>query len=342
MALQNKSDSIALLSLFSSSIKFLVGPLTLVIVSTLLTTEEIGFYYTFLSIVAAQEMMEFGLGNVIRQHYAHSKNQRDISRYYTFSLIYYSLTSILFLIIGQIIGLIVFDSYQGNIQWLIPWTITVSAAAIKNLTLPVSAYLDGVQQQEKLQVANIYSSIFSSIVLWLALWFGFGLYSLSLYMISFAIFFMFQTASNVVNKNLIHFSINEIKSTFSELWVLLRRTAIVWMIGYLFWNGFNLISFSLKGAEFAGVIGFSIALARAGVNISNSMFLNQTTLISKMISDGYIAESVKILKKYLLICSVFLIFGFLIFTQLKISFPTLPIINKTIDVTDLVVMFSYF
>lgn len=339
---RSKSDNIALLSLFSSSVKFLVGPLTLVIVSTLLTIEEIGFYYTFLSIVAAQEMMEFGLGNVIRQYYAHSNNKTDVSRYYTFSLVYYASMSVLFLIIGEVIGLIVFGGYEGKVEWFIPWTITVCAAAIKNLTLPISAYLDGVQLQEKLQRANIWSSVFSSIVLWGSLWFGFGLYSLALYMISFSAFFISQTVSEVLKEKLICFNIEEIKLTLFELWSLLKKTAIVWVIGYLFWNGFNLISFGLKGAEFAGVIGFSIALARAGVNISNSMFINQTTFISRLISDGHISESVKILKKYLLVCTVFLIVGFFTFSLLKVFFQNLPIVNKTVDAIELVIMFLYF
>lgn len=340
--LRNKSDRIAFLSLFSSGVKFLVGPITLIAISASLGTEEIGFYFTFMSIVAAQQMMEFGLGNVIRQYYSHTNEKYKKYQYFSFSIIYYLVTSAIFILFGIISGIVVFSNYDGHIQWQLPWGLTIIAAALKNLTLPIGAYLDGIQEQEKLQKINLKASIISSLVLWLSLFLNFDLYSISLYLISSTAMFFLYSKDCICKKELFNFNIKLIYDTFKEVWVLLKRTTIVWLVGYLFWNGFNLIAFHTEGPEFAGILGFSIALARAGLDISSSLFINQVTYISNLISQGKKEDSLKILYKYLKICTMLIFTGFSIFIIMKILFPYLPVVNKTLDTINMIEMFLYY
>lgn len=338
----SKSDRIAGLSFFSSCVKFLVGPATLLFISMFLSDEELGFYYVFFSIIAAQQLMEFGLGNVIRIYYSHTNNKEKIKHYYSFSILYYSITSMVFIFVGGVVGFFTFSDYSGDISWETPWVLAILSSALKNMTLPIGAYLDGIQLQEKHQKIKLSSSMLSSIFLWGSLYLGFGLYSISIYTGTSALTFFILTHQISTKKELYDFRYDVIKTVFFDIWDLLKKTIIVWLTGYFFWNGFNLIAFRYAGAEMAGMIGFSIALARSGLDISSQLFLSQTTYISKLISTAQEDVAYKVFKKYVLICSVFLFCGYSSFVLLKIVFPNVTVINRTLSVDALFYLFLYF
>lgn len=338
----SKSNRIALYSFYSSCAKFIIGPITLLVISHFFDSELLGFYYIFFSIIAAQQLMEFGLGNVIRLYYSHAGDENEMNNYFSFSIVYYLISSIIFITLGYIVGINIFSDYLGSINWEMPWTLTIIAAAINNMTLPISAYLDGIQKQETNQKNKLLSSMISSLILWLSIYLGLELYSVFLYIISSAFVYFIFSVNYIKNSKLYNFEFKTMVKVFKNVWDLLKKTILVWLAGYFFWNSFNLISFKILGADVAGEIGFSIALARAGLDISSQLFISQITYISKLIALSSIKEALTIFIKYLVICSSFLIIGYSVFLLIKFQFPTLPIINKTLSLPNLVIIFFYY
>lgn len=70
------------------------------------------------------------------------------------------------------------------------------------------------------------------------------------------------------------------------------------VLGYFYWNGFNIISFKYLGPEIAGYIGISISIMRAGQNIAMSILNSQMTLYANNIANGFVKEAKKIFDKY--------------------------------------------
>ncbi|MEF2483646.1 hypothetical protein V4D09_10120 [Vibrio mimicus] len=333
----NKSSRIAFLSFFSIFARVLSGPITLIFVASCLSEIELGYYYIFFSVIASIQLLEVGLGNVIRQFYAHSKSEEDTERYFSFSLIYYLAIGVIFSIASCFFDGTIFGGENKDL-WHFPWLILIAGTFLKNITLPFGAYLDGNQKQLEYQKINIFSSLSATASLWLSLNFDLGLYSIAIFQLVGATSFLLLSLRYVKIK----VKYREFIPVLKEVWPLMKKTIIVWLMGYFFWNGFNIIAFKSSGAEMAGKIGYSLAIARAGYDIVATLFINQMTLLSNLISKGNITESRMLYKRYVKICSLLCILGYFSFIFVKILMPDLSFINKTLSLEDLLFLFFYF
>lgn len=333
----NKSSRIAFLSFLSIFARVLSGPITLIFVASCLSETELGYYYIFFSVIASIQLLEIGLGNVIRQFYAHSKSEEDTARYFSFSLIYYLAVSVIFSIVSYLFDIAIFGVEDKEL-WHLPWLILIAGTFLKNITLPFGAYLDGNQKQLEYQKINIFSSLLATTSLWISLNFELGLYSISIFQMVGAISFLLLSIKHVEIK----LKYRDFIPVLKEVWPLMEKTIIVWLMGYFFWNGFNIIAFKFSGAEVAGKVGYSLAIARAGYDIVATLFINQMTLLSNLISNGNANESHMLYKRYIKICSFLCFLGYFSFILVKIFLPELSFINKTISLVDLLFLFFYF
>ncbi|MEX5790053.1 hypothetical protein AB6H13_20235, partial [Providencia vermicola] len=70
--MSHRGNNIAIFSLLAKSINIFCGPITLLIISSKLSSEEIAFYYTFFNLIALQQLVELGLGFTLKQCISHS------------------------------------------------------------------------------------------------------------------------------------------------------------------------------------------------------------------------------------------------------------------------------
>ncbi|WP_305818607.1 hypothetical protein [Photobacterium leiognathi] len=94
-----KNFNIALLAVVSRGAKLFLGPITLLIISAQLSSDELGYYYTFFSFISMQMLVELGIGHVIKQYISHAYIEKDgewlesskikIKRYYYFSICWF-------------------------------------------------------------------------------------------------------------------------------------------------------------------------------------------------------------------------------------------------------------
>jgi O-antigen/teichoic acid export membrane protein len=345
------SKKIAIFGLVGTSIKLLTGPITLLIIAATLTKEELGFYYMFFSLIAMSQLLEVGVGSVLKSYYSYEvpvnrkytiENKSNIFALYMFARKWYLLLSLLFFIIGIISGEATFQSYNDDILWKGPWYTLLFVACINLLLLPIKSYIEGMQYQLKLNFINIKSQVAMAISLWVALYFNFGLYSVALSQASGVVIFFicyYKDKDLKVEKTKTY---DTFGTVFKKLLPLLKKTGIVWFLGYFYWNSFNFITFNMLGAQTAGVIGLSIALARAGMGVAGSIVISQLTVFSNLIANNKEKESFIIYKKYAFYSLLLLLFGYVIFIFGMLFKPDFYFFEKVLPIKQIMYLFTFF
>lgn len=347
--------SISLYSALANGIKLLSGPITLLFISKNLNSEQIGFYYTFFSLVAMQQLAELGLGHTLRQFIAHAYKLEDdtwtreskgkIKAYISFGFKWFAAVALFLIVVIAPAGWFYYSDYNGTVNWLSPWLMLIGVSALVTSLIPVQILLDATQNQKRVYQAQSVSALVNSAAIWILISLGAGLYTIPLALI----------ASNTVFYTLLsrharsfYQALRDVKisanvaSVFKELWPLLSKVSIVWGVGFLFWNGFNLISFKIYDADYAGKVIFTIALARAGFGLAESFFSSQITVISYKIAQGHIQQAQRYAKKYQLISLTILVVGYSAFFLLSQLWPGFFLVQKTVDLEYNISIFLFF
>lgn len=351
-----KGKKIAVMALFSQLLRIISGPITIVLVASRLSNEEMSFYYSFFNVIAIQQILELGLGFVIRQYIAHdfkldgkgswddlSKN--NIKSYMNLSYIWFFFIAVFILFGVGLFGQFFFSSYTGIIIWQQPWWAMVILTGITVVFTPLQFLVEGCQKQLSLYRARVLSAITSAIALCISLYFGFGLFSIAISVLfsnvalyagifPSVVMLLKQVKNNKPSKSN--------KDTLIEIWPMLSRISITWIMGYFFWNAFNLIAFKLLPIDLAGRFGFTLSLARAGLSVVDSVIASQTTIYSSLISDGRANIARIYFNKVLFLSSVLLVIGYGFYVCGYIVFPQFFVFSKTLDLNSTLWMFLYF
>ena len=349
-------EKIAFWGMTAQLTKVISGPLTLIIISDKLSSEELSFYYTFFNIIALQQILELGIGFTIKQHIAHDyvtnngvweyASKIKIYNYFCFSLMWYFAISILMIFGIGFFGEYFFSSYTGNVNWSDPWWLMVIVLSVANIFTPMQFLVDGCQHQSTLFKARVVSSLLSSLVLWFFLIKGANLYSIAfsilaaniiLYLFLYKTIILLITPFSAISQNL-----SVILETAKHIWPMLSKISLTWIFGYFFWNSFNLIAFKLLPIDLAGKFAFTLALAMAGYSIAESILHSNLTVFAAEIAKNKINETNVKFKRYLLVSISTLIAGYSLFLTAQYFFPDLFIFNKVLMIKDTIWIFIYF
>ncbi len=346
-------------SLVSKSIKTLIAPVTLIVISSILTLDEMGFYFTFLSIIAAQQLLEGGIGHVLKQFIAHSyvidekgelelKSKKLVKSYISFTVKWFSVLALLFSGIIGWGGLVYFSDYAGDVNWKQPWLCLVITSSIAVALSSLTVIFEGSQNQLKLYKAQTLAGVVSSLALIISLYNDLQLYSISISVLCNALVLLLLLFKQLQS---LFFRFNKVqtnkkfKEVIIEISPLLSKVSVIWFFGFFFWNSFNLIAFKVSSAEFAGVLGFSIAIARAGFNISESIISGQMTRYSFLIKRGDILVVIKAFNLYKLISLSLLITGYTLFLVAGFYFSEFikfNIYSKSLPLSEMAQIFMFF
>ena len=352
-----KNNRVALGSFLSRGTKVVLAPLTLLIIGNELSSQELAFYYSFFSLLAMQQLAELGIGQVIKQHMCHAfgessdwceSSKNKIKSYFIFSLYWFLFISIFILLVICPIGYYYFNSVENtvNVVWENPWLALIVITTFSTILTPVKILIESCQKQELVNKANIISGIFGTFILWGGLYFDFKLYSISI-----SLFVSTLIAFGILYRELnYHWSIlsssNDIRplrTTFNEIKGLLGRVSIVWGLGFIFWNGFNFVSFLNLDLKSAGEILFTIALAKAGYSICDALVQGQMTIFGKNISEGKSELARTAFLKYFPTSVAILLFGYVIFVILLYFFKgNISVFNKVADIPLVIQIFLFF
>ncbi|MFC3121274.1 hypothetical protein [Agaribacter flavus] len=351
-----KSDRVAALSFFTSLIRVLGGPITIIMVSSMLSTEEMGFYFTFFSFVVMAQLFEVGVGFVLKQYYSHdckydeNKNLTQMSaelcgHLLKFSIQWYACLTILYTVVLIPLGYLYYADYSGDIEWELPYIVLICCVAIRIFSNVLDSYLDGMQHQVLLNKARLFSSLSMSVTIWICIYSGLELFSLAIsqaisVLVFISILYTFRT--KFIDEIQLKLSDYSFKTQFKRIFPLLGKTSVVWFFGYFFWNGFTLLGFKLYGAEIGGLIGLSIALAKGGYDVANSFLMNQRTMIANNIANNKFEQAYSIFVKYFSFSLMVLVLGYSGFFVVKSIFPSFYLFDKILQVHDLVSIFGFY
>ncbi|VEB76571.1 Uncharacterised protein [Providencia rustigianii] len=353
---QNKIPNLKLAKLASYSglsrlFKAISGPVILLIIGRKLSLEEISFYFTFFNLIAMQQLAELGIGHVIKLSIAHSffhnedKANLKIKSYFYFSMLWFLVISIFIIFIVGYGGNFFYSSYNGSVDWFYPWWCLVISSSLISLLTPISLLLEGAQQQLVLYKSQVVASIINPIIIGISLYLDFGLYSISLGLVISNIFLYIILLSPFLR------ILEKIKSctykvklieVFKELWPLLSKVSIVWGLGFIFWNGFNLIAFKTLSPIDAGKLIFTFTLAKAGFSIAESFTQSHMTYYSAQISQRKFNITYNSFLKYKKIALFTLIFGYSIFLALSNIIPSFYIFDKISKTSITIQIFLFF
>lgn len=342
-------------ALFSQVIRLISGPVVLLIISSKFSTSEISLYYTFFSVVAIQQVLEMGVGFTIKQFISHAYKKNDntwtlnskmeIKSYLVFSQKWYFLISLFIFFVIGLVGYVFFSSKDLNFDWETPWFLMILVVGFFVNFIPFQLIAEGCQQQVILFRANIVYSIVNSFVLSVFILFGFGLYSISAALL-FSNIFLYLILLAKLRKVFFSLyevdSLNNFKSVFKKIWPMLSKISVTWILGYFFWNSFNIIGFKLLPIDLSGQLAFTVTLALTGYNIVSVIINSQTTIFSNLISKGKVEQALSVFKRshYISMCLCFM--GYSLFLLLHLLLPELNIFNKTLPIKDLIFIFLYF
>jgi hypothetical protein len=351
-----KHRQVAAFSLLGQSVKLLSGPITLLVISDSLTSEQMVFYFSFFNVIALQQILEMGLGFTIKQFISHayvetdnawtSESIKKIKSYFKFSLLWFS-GIFIFIVFGiGMFGFWFFSSYEGNINWDGPWFVLVIVTAVITLFTPILLLIEGCQKQEELYKSKLVSGVVMSITLCSCMLLGLDLYSIAISML----------VSNVVLYLCLSKSISNIFKTFKrvegyllsnkyvfiELWPMLYKISITWITGYFFWNSFNLIAFKELSPDIAGKFAFTLGLARAGYGIAESVVSAQSTIYAHDISIGKVNKAKQLFRKSQIFSMLLLILGYLFYVVFYFIFPNFYVFDKTLEIVQSIEVFLYF
>ncbi len=351
-----KARSVAVLSFFTSLIRVLGGPITILLVTSTLSVEEMGFYYTFFSFISMSQLFEVGVSFVLKQYYSHdckyddngqlsSENKLRCGRLLRFSIQWYSGIAIIYFIIIVPVGFLYFFDYSGEVDWQSAYLLLILSTSLRFIVNIIDSYLDGMQRQVLLNKTRFFSSLFMSLTLWASIYLGFDLMSLGISQCVYVIVFVLFASKYRVqySRDICLSPINySFKIEVKRIFPLMGRTSMVWFLGYFFWNGFTLLSFKLYGAEMAGKIGLSIALAKGGYDIANSFLINQRTMIANYLAHDDFSSAYRLFQRYFALAFSILMIGYSGIFVIKCLFPSFYLFDNTLENFDLLSIFLFY
>ena len=256
----------------------LFGPLTVLLITTYLTVEEQGYYFTFNSIVALQTVFDLGLASVIQQFVSHERaflewqpdgtiggndlQKHRLASLLRFGLKWYAFTAGLLSAALLIAGTMLFALRPSGVTgWERPWIAIALMAGPTLLLAPAFAILEGCGAVAEVARVRMGQIVAGHLAGWGTLLAGGRLWSPA----------AADAAALIVGLLWIghqwrHFFADLIRSTGSEVswrdevWPFQWRTALSWTSNYFLMQVFTPILFLYAGAAEAGRMGMTLAI----------------------------------------------------------------------------------
>lgn len=281
------------------------GVIGIFFIASYLNGVEQGFYYTFGSILAIQTFFELGLTGIITQYVAHEAVYLKINDDFTFSgdekyksrlasLVHFSvkwyfIISVAFLLVIILVGYIFFTKYDesgGSVSWKIPWLILSVSTAIKLFQSPFTSIVMGLGKVKEMNEIGLYQQLFIPVSMWICLICNFKLYVVGISsFLGAAIWFGYFMRTDLYKLllNLWRQQISERVSYMKEIFPYQWKIALSWISGYFIFQLFNPVLFATEGAVVAGQMGMTLSVLTAIQAFSMSWLNTKIPLFSGLI-----------------------------------------------------------
>lgn len=267
------------------------GPISAAFVIAFFTPEDQGLYYTFVSLISFQILVELGLSTVITTVAAHEwvKLRKDtggcvvgnllalsrLGALLKYSVRWYALGALVLFgglhAAGQIV-LVPQQAVGEGAEWLAPWISLSAVASLALIFQPLWAVLAGTGELAWVARFRMVETLVRSVVLWLGIWWGAHLWAvplasaaallLELVALTHRHRVFFSQIWRAASPGVLRWSV--------EVVPMQSRIAVSWASGMFIFSLFTPVTFATLGAEAAGRVGLTWALASAVSGIAGT------------------------------------------------------------------------
>lgn len=286
----------------------IAGFASIIPVTHFLSATQQGYYYTFASITAIQQLFELGMTQILVQMTSHEfpfvangrasdilqeePHTKRLTYLGAFANRWYLVMSLLFatsLVIGGTLYFLKFGSLNFR-EWQPPWTALILLTAANLFLSPRLAFVEGAGHTGKVAALRLFQTVAGYILLGITLWSGAALWAaiaLPLvqtifttwwlrYRITIPDFFRPSARAKSIPEPLLR------KEILSLQW----RVALSWIGGYLSTLVFTPLIFAFQGAAAAGRWGLSFSALSQVSAMGMSFVTARTPRFGELIARG--------------------------------------------------------
>lgn len=273
-----------------------------------LTAVEQGFFFTFISLAAAQTLFELGISSLILHHLAHAyahiregctevsvkngKMEAQLTRAY--SIRYFQRAALLFLLVAGCAGGAFFsisnNSAASEVAWQFPWALMCAAAALGLWNINAYSYLEAFGQLDLSYRTRITATGVLLVLFPISAWFSWGLlsYPAALLVANGYAFVRLRTASQTLNARY-GLETGKVQMPLS-MGMQQRKMAVSAVAGYITANSFTPYAFHFFGAEQAGQFGLTMSLFSAIAVLAMARTTAEAPSYGTLIALGHFSQ----------------------------------------------------
>ena len=299
--MNKRANKDMLYTLLNQLWRVVAGPALLLSIPIFLTAVEQGYWYTFTSIAALSVFADLGFSTIILQFTAHEfakLNFADDGKVDGDEESLWRLASFLRFCLGWLrksIGIVFpiiaiggwwfLSRNAGNVSWHGAWVLYSVASALTFFNAALMSFFEGCNSVAKVQTIRMFIVIVNTSMMLLGLVLNAGLWALTMGMsisslVGSALLWLRFYKAFV---QLMSISKGECYNWWPEFSNLIWQYAISWGSGYFIFQLFVPLAFMSFGAEYAGMVGMSIAAWTAGFNVSFSWITAVTPRLNMLI-----------------------------------------------------------
>lgn len=263
--------------------QILAAPVTLLLIVRYFSPEMQGYYYTLGSLLALQTFFELNLQlvivSVVSHEWSHLEldadgrivgDPRALSRLVSIGRLifkWYAVAASLFVVTVSIGGYIFVSASSRSAvhYWQGPWLAWVFLTGLTLWLLPFNALLEGCNQLAAVNRLRLSQAFFSSLVLWLTISAGGGLWAgvAAATIVVLRDAYMLLVQFRKFFEPFYRFPTREVVVWSTEIWPMQWRLAVSGVCQYFAFSLFNPVMFSAHGAVVAGQMGISMTAVSA-------------------------------------------------------------------------------
>lgn len=262
----------------------LAGLVTVSLISSRFSPELQGYYFTFASILTFQTLFELGFGTVIQQFASHewahlsadshgrirgdAVSRQRLASLARLAFRWYGTVSILVVVglgTGGFFYFHAFSKTASAVSWPFAWWMVCLLSGALVCLAPALSLLEGCNQVSSVYGLQLVQAVTSRTVLWITIWMGSGLWTLSFAKATTFLvgsMFLFSKYGTFFGHLLSEPSRERIVWR-QEIWPFQWRIAVSWAGGYLLFSFFTPVLFAFHGPVVAGQMGMTLALVGA-------------------------------------------------------------------------------
>jgi hypothetical protein len=325
--------------------RFVTGPITMLLIIKYLTPTDQGFYYAFAGVAGIQVFLEAGFAVSIAQFTAkefaglrftksgfltgRSENLSRLRSIYQKAFRYYSAMGVV-LTFGIGIGGYVFFSSRPSegVHWQIPWVVVAVCMGFQFLLTPFWAILEGCNR-----VADVATYYF-----WMTL-IGFTASALGFVITQSLDVVIFTSVASLLTGYAYIFSKwlklrsqvirpfrkHQQVAWFKDIWGFQWRIAIVWGAKYILFFSMAPIAMAVGTPELAGRVGITFQLAFFACSLASSFTNTKIPRWGAMISNNncqsFYSEWLRFSKLHVLASTTFMVVLLVVFSLATLLVP---------------------